>query len=414
MLSVTDNEKLARTGPGTPMGELFRRFWIPAILSSELPEVDGPPVKVGLLSEKLVAFRDSSGRVGLLESRCPHRHANLYWGRNEDGGLRCVYHGWKFAADGTCLDQPAEPEGSHFKDHVCAVAYLTHEAGGIIWAYLGPEEKAPPFPAFDWTFLDPDHYVAHKRLQQCNYLQNLEGELDTAHVNFLHRSWAPGEPVMPPASLSRKRYLVAETDFGLLCMARSNAGDGQYYWRITPFHLPSYTMPPVGANAWLGAVPIDDDNMWGFAVSFDPDRPLTPGRGGSAHSMKVDPKTFLPEANISNDYMRDLGRQRNGSWTGMKLIKEQDMAVQEDQDGPRMRRQEEHLGVTDGAIVAARRLLIRLADDLALGIEPPQARHPDAYRLRSLAVTAPGEADPVELWLGAQPAPLASTASRTD
>jgi phthalate 4,5-dioxygenase oxygenase subunit len=405
MLSVADNEKITRVGPGTPMGEVFRRFWIPALLSSELPERDGPPVKVGLLGEKLVAFRDSSGQVGLLDSRCPHRHANLYWARNEEGGLRCVYHGWKFTVDGTCVDQPAEPAGSHFKDHVCAVAYQTHEAGGIIWAYLGPKDRTPPFPAFDFVGLPEDRYAAHKRLQVCNYLQNVEGEVDTAHLNFLHRAFGPDQPLLPPENLRRKRYFVAETPFGLACMARSDEGGDQYYWRMTPFMLPSFTVVPSGYDEmkiFTAATPIDDTTMWGFTVLWhpDPERELA-----FRNFMDVDPVTFVPHANINNDYLRDLDKQRTENWTGMGSIRTQDMAAQEDQDGPICRRDQEHLGVTDRAIVATRRLLLKLADDLAQGIEPAQAQAAEAYRCRSVAVTAPRSVDPTELWKQGQPVP---------
>jgi phenylpropionate dioxygenase-like ring-hydroxylating dioxygenase large terminal subunit len=386
------------------MGDLFRRFWLPALLSSELPSGDGPPVRVRLLGERLIAFRDSSNRVGILEERCPHRHASLYWARNEDGGLRCVYHGWKFTADGSCVDQPAEPAGSHFKDHVRAVAYETHETGGIVWIYMGPRDRKPPFPHFEWTSLSPDRYGVSKRLQMCNYLQNLEGEVDTAHVNFLHRRWRPGDTVMPSPDVARKRYFLKETEFGLLCMARSEVPEDRYYWRITPFHLPTFTIAPVGVNSWLAAVPADDTTMWGFSVRWNPDRPIEDDdTAGSGVVLEIDPKTFIPRANITNDYLRDLELQRTASWTGMKAIKEQDMAAQEDQDGPLMRRDEEHLGVTDGAIVAVRRLLLRLAEELTLGNEPEQAWRPEAYCLRSLAVTASREADPEELWRRAQP-----------
>jgi phthalate 4,5-dioxygenase len=405
MLSVADNEKITRTGPGTPMGEVFRRFWVPAVLSSELPERDGPPIKVGLLGENLIAFRDTSGRVGLLESRCPHRHANLYWGRNEEDGLRCVYHGWKFTVDGTCVDQPAEPAESHFKDHVCAVAYQTHEAGGIVWAYLGPKDKTPPFPAFDWLDRAPEGYFAHKRLQVCNYLQNIEGEVDTAHLNFLHRSFGPDGTVLPPENLRRKRYFVAETPFGLACMARSDEENDQYYWRMTPFILPSFTIVPSGVDEmkiFTAATPIDDTHMWGFTVLWHPDPTKTlPFR----NFMEVDPVTFLPEANIYNDYLRDLDKQKHENWTGIGAIRTQDMAAQEDQDGPICRRDQEHLGVTDRAIVATRRLLLQLADQVAEGIEPTQAQNAEAFRVRSVAGTGPRSLDPTELWKQGQPAP---------
>ena len=297
MLSIEDNDKIIQTGPGTPMGDLFRRFWIPALLSKELPDRDGAPVRFMLLNERLVAFRDSAGNLGILEERCPHRHASLYWGRNEEGGLRCVYHGWKFNTAGDCLDQPAEPEDSKFKDHLHAIAYEVHEAGGIIWAYMGPKDKIPPFPEFEWTFLPDENYFAHKRLQQCNYLQNLEGELDTAHLNFLHRQWRDGE-IMPPADLRRKRFFLAETDFGLLLMARSDAGPDDYYWRMTPFHLPSYTLiPDQPQNSSTAAVPIIDTTMWGFTVHWHADKPLEESR---RMYMDVDDKTFMPERNMGS------------------------------------------------------------------------------------------------------------------
>jgi len=412
MLSIEDNEKITQTGPGTPMGDVFRRFWIPALLSSELPERDGTPVRFKLLSERLVAFRDSEGRVGILEERCPHRHASLYWGRNEESGLRCVYHGWKFDVHGTCLDQPAEPADSRFKDALRAIAYETHEAGGIIWAYMGPKDKVPPFPEFEWTLLPEEHSVAHKRLQFCNYLQNLEGELDTAHLNFLHRSWKPGEEeVLPDADLRRKRYLISETDFGLLCMARSDAPNDEYYWRMTPFHLPSFTLIPgpyESANTLTGAIPRDDTTMWGFTVTWHHERALTEreremASGGTTSAVKVDPKTFIPLANRDNDFLRDVERMKNGSWTGIDGVRLQDVAVQEDQDGPVCRRFEEHLGTTDRAIVGTRRLLLHLADQLEQGVEPPQANRSAAYRLRSVAVNGSRTTDPLALWRGGQP-----------
>ena len=412
MLSIEENDKITQTDPDTPMGDLFRRFWIPAVLSTEIPERDGNPVRFQLLGERLIAFRDTNGKIGILEERCPHRHASLYWGRNEDRGLRCVYHGWKFDTDGNCVDQPAEPESSHFKDHVQAIAYETHEAGGIIWAYMGPKDKVPPFPDFEFTLLPDDHFVAHKRMQMCNYLQNLEGELDTAHLNFLHRSWQPGEEdFMPEANLRRKKYLLSETDFGLLCMARSDEPNDEYYWRMTPFHLPSFTLIPGpydAANTLTGAIPHDDTHMWGFTVTWHADRPLNEkelqmATGGTASAVAVDEKTFIPLANYGNDFLRDTELMRNGSWTGINGVRLQDIAVQEDQDGPICRRWEEHLGTTDRAIVGARRLLIQLADRLQEGIEPPQAQHPEAFRIRSVAVNGPRDTDPLELWRRGQP-----------
>ncbi|MCD4526624.1 Rieske 2Fe-2S domain-containing protein [Nocardioides sp. cx-173] len=395
MLSVEDNEVLTRTGRGTPMGELFRRFWIPALLSSELPQQGGPAVKVGLLGEKLIAFRGKDGKVGLLESRCPHRHANLYWGRNEEDGLRCVYHGWKFGFDGACLDMPAEPVDSTYKDRVKAVAYPTHEAGGIIWTYLGPADVQPDFPLHDWTLLPESHSYVSKRHQRCNYFQNIEGELDTAHVQFLHREL--GEHDFAPQkrfdTTGNPEYTIAETPVGMLAVAQRALPDGGSYWRITPFLMPASTIVParVGERyTFTAAIPIDDTSMWGFTVTWLADRPLSAEelereRSGLGLHVRVDPETFVPVANMDNDYLRDLEVMATQNFTGIMGVRSQDLPVQEDQDGPICERHAEHLGTTDRAIVAARRLMLRTAKSLAQGIEPTQPQRADAFRQRSLA-----------------------------
>lgn len=432
MLNTADNELLTKTGPGTPMGELFRRFWVPALLSSELPTPDCTPVGFGLLGEQLVAFRDSFGQVGILEARCPHRHANLFWGRNEEGGLRCVYHGWKFAVDGSCLDQPAEPENSRFKYSVRALAYDTHEAGGLIWAYLGPVDRKPPFPLFEWTLVSDSHLLVSKRLQLCNYLQNLEGEVDTAHVNFLHRNLsspvddlAPQDilppryedTLLPPPFLARKQFILAESDFGFVSMARSETPEDEFYWRMTPFLVPAFTIIPSpyeSANTWTAIIPVDDYQAWGFTATWHFDRPLNEREivgvtsGAGVHAL-VDPVSFLPLANKSNSYLIDRELQRSSSFSGIYGIRNEDLAVQEDQDGAICDRSDEHLGVSDRAIVGLRRLLLTLAKGLRDGVEPPHATRPGAARVRSVVVTAPRDVDPVELFLRGQPESFANS-----
>src|ERR1700722_431035 len=183
MLSKEENELLTQTGPGTPMGELFRRFWLPALLSSELPEPDCAPVKLTILSEDLVAFRDSEGRVGVLERYCPHRGSSLFWGRNEESGLRCVYHGWKFDVTGSCVDMPNEPMESRFREKIRTTAYPTEERGGVIWIYMGPKDLHPQMPELEWTLVPENQRYVTKRITACNYLQNVEGEVDSAHVS---------------------------------------------------------------------------------------------------------------------------------------------------------------------------------------------------------------------------------------
>ncbi|MCL6593139.1 MAG: Rieske 2Fe-2S domain-containing protein [Alicyclobacillus sp.] len=188
MLKASENERITRVGPGTPMGHVFRRYWVPALLSEELPEPDCPPVKVRLLAEDLVAFRDSTGRVGLFEAYCPHRRAHLFWGRNEECGLRCAYHGWKFDVDGRCVDMPNEPPDSRFKQNVRIPAYPCWEKGGIIWTYMGPPALQPPTPDYEWLRAPETHRFVSKTFEDCNYLQALEGGIDTSHSSFAHNN----------------------------------------------------------------------------------------------------------------------------------------------------------------------------------------------------------------------------------
>ena len=411
MLSRAENELITQTGPGTLMGEVFRRFWIPAVLVSEIPTPDCPPVEVTLLSERLIAFRTTDGRAVLMDARCPHRHANLYWGRNEDNCIRCVYHGWQFDADGFCVDMPAEPESSRFKEHVRITTYATHECAGVVWAYMGPQDRVPPFPKFDFSVVPENHALAGKRRVPCNFLQNLEGEMDTAHVNFLHNEFgATGGPKMKPGHQLRTKFLIAPTDFGLVAAARRNYPNDMRYWRMTPFLLPSFTIIPSlpGYKHLTAAVPLDDVNMWGFTISWRPDRPVDEADreqffSGKDQQIPVDPKTFIGLLNRSNDYGIDRDKQKTESFTGIPGTRLQDCAVQEDQDGPIMHRWEEHLGTTDRAIVATRRRLLALARDLQNGIEPKEPYNPDAYLVRSIVAEAPASMPWREVWDAAQP-----------
>ena len=404
---------LTRTGPGTPMGDLFRRFWIPVMLSSELPEPGGPAVRVHVLGEKLIAYRGRGGQVGLLESRCPHRHANLYWGRNEEDGIRCVYHGWKFDLEGRCVDMPAEPETSRYKERVRAVAYPTREAGDVVWAYMGPADLQPEFPEHEWTLVPGSHRYVTKRHQRCNYFQNVEGELDTAHVQFLHRELRKNHTFTPQKVFDQAgspRYTIAETPVGLLAIAQRRLPDEASYWRITPFLMPSSTIVPTAPGnryTFTAAIPIDDRSMWGFTVSWTPDRPLSPeeleqDRSGMRLHVTTHPD-FTPVANMDNDYLRDADAMLTENFTGIMGIRSQDLPVQEDQDGPICQRDSEHLGATDRAIVAARRLMLRAAKALADGHEPAQAANPKAFRQRSFAGEAPETTSWEQLFGSVQP-----------
>jgi phenylpropionate dioxygenase-like ring-hydroxylating dioxygenase large terminal subunit len=381
------------------MGALFRQFWLPVLLSGDLPEPDCPPVRLRILSENLVAFRDTAGRVGLLDAYCAHRGASLFWGRNEEHGLRCVYHGWKYDVHGRCVDMPSEPAESNFKDRVLQPAYPTREAGGIVWAYMGPRDHEPEMPGLEWTRVPAGQRYVHKRFQACNYLQNVEGEVDSSHVSFLHRRFDAPLPVAGQQYLSRSkdsspRFTVTETEYGLLIAARRDWDDESYYWRITQFLMPSYTMIPSEPGApisFTAAIPADDESMWGFTTTWRPDRSLSDEDVARIESWtgiyaEVEPDSHKTVANRANDYLIDRGRQRTESFTGIRGIREQDMAVQEDQRGPISDRRREHLGTSDVGVIAVRDRLLRAARAVTQGDSPPEVDNSAAYGVRSAAL----------------------------
>ncbi len=396
MLTQEHNDFLTGVGPGTPMGNLLRRFWMPALLSEDLPEPDCAPKRVRLLSEDMVAFRDSSGQVGLVANACPHRGASMFFGRNEEDGLRCVYHGWKFDLAGTCTDMPNEPAESNFKHKIRITAYPTAEAGGTIWAYMGPREHQPAeVPQFEWTRVPEAQRVVSFCLQDCNWVQGVEGGIDSSHVSFLHstvdshrKNTAAATSLM--AIDKAPEFRVASTDFGLLIGARRKASDTQDYWRVTPFSLPFYTVIPMMPNQDLpysghGWVPIDDEQCWLFTYSWHPTRPLSDfgdKPGHNAHYVAKFPGTNNPVPNKDNDYQIDRDIQRTKTFSGIELISTQDRAIQETM-GHVYDRTREHLGSADTAIIMMRRLLMNLARDLDKGGTPYAATHNDIFTLRS-------------------------------
>ena len=396
MLPEQENALITQTGPGTPMGALFRRYWLPAMLSEELPEPDGTPAKLTLLGEELVVFRSTDGEIGVLDRFCPHRNANLYWGRNEENGLRCVYHGWKFDVAGRCVDMPSEPPESRYHEKVEITAYQGVERGGLIWIYMGPKELTPAVPELEWTLVPDDYRLATKRIQHCNYLQNLEGEVDSSHISFLHSSDVFQQSDSVLATFDRHPVFdVDETDYGLAISARRNAPDDKYYWRITQFLMPTYTMIPSmpgGVVSFTAAIPIDDVNMIGITVSWRADRPLDEEEVSRIKSWtgvhtEVD-EQYEPLRNMSNEYMIDRQSQKAGaSYTGIRGIREQDLAVQEDQRGPISPRMREHLGTSDRGVIATRKRLLRQVQELMEGKEPAEPANPSVYRVRSAMFT---------------------------
>ena len=414
MFSERDNEDLTRVGPGTLMGDLMRRHWMPFLLPEELPHPDCPPVRVRLLCEDLVAFRDTNGRLGLLDRYCPHRRVDLFFGRNEECGLRCVYHGWKFDVDGNVMDMPAEPENSPLRSEVKIKSYPIMEWGGVIWAYMGPEEHMPPRPPeLEWGLLPASHRHAGKRLQQNNWAQGVEGGIDSSHVGILHSMLDPAKADMsfrerqktldPKVSYlvsdTAPKFFVRQADYGMRIGARRVASDSEYYWRITQFLAPFYTMiapsgddSAIAGHAWT---PIDDYNTWTFTFHWDPKRPLGDQSDFDAAQVNVpvhDDGSYRPIFNGSNNYGLDRGSQRLNSATGIQGIGLQDSAIQETM-GPIVDRSRDMLGSGDAAIVAFRKLLLQQARTLReTGIlELP--KQTDLYRVRSAGVILPRGVD---------------------
>ena len=404
MLSTKDNEQITRVGPGTPMGETLRRYWMPILLDWELPGPDCDPVRVRILGENLVAFKDTHGHIGLLANECPHRRVSLYFGRNEEGGLRCVYHGWKFDVDGQCMEQPNEPEGSNFAHKVHTPAYQTVEMGNVIWAYLGPKDQTPPLPKFDWTTVPDSHRGVTRIFQECNWVQALEGGIDTSHSSFLHNNNLVDETLL--RSRSTAPILgVSNTDYGYTYSSTRHLSkeEGSFvrtYHYVMPFHQlranqvsPSggYNMPKIAGHCW---VPVDDDNTmvfnftytWGEEPLSDAQRTLR----GSGNELYVDidvDNQFRSFRTRANDYMLDREVQRTKTFTGISGVNTQDRALQETM-GIIADRSKERLGTSDRAIIMMRKLLIEAVNVVADGGAPKGSRG-EYYGIRAIDAILP-------------------------
>jgi phthalate 4,5-dioxygenase oxygenase subunit len=387
MLTPQMNELLTRIGPGTRMGELLRRYWLPALLSEEIPGRDGPPVRVRLLGEDLIAFRDTTGQVGLVGAYCPHRRAPMFFARNEECGLRCVYHGWKFDAAGNCVDMPSEPPDSVFRTKVNIEAYPTWEAAGVVWAFLGPRGEMPPPPDYEWLRAPASHQRVSKTLEHANYLQALEGGIDTAHSSFVHNNDI-GDGGRLKSIDMHPLLEVERTAYGFRYAGIRNVGTGRRYVRAYHFLMPAMQMraafltksgerrkdPTVRGHIW---VPIDDEwtMVYNWLCSADPDKELSDAfwerheRSAGRGADDFIEGTYRLRRNLSNDYLIDRELQRTRTFTGITGLNTQDYAVQEGM-GPILDRSKEHLGSSDKAIIAARRLLREAIDDIAEGRQP--------------------------------------------
>ena len=406
MLTQEINELLCRVGPGTMMGNYLRRFWFPALMSEELPEPDCPPIRVRLLGEDLIAFRDTNGDVGIIDNYCPHRRASLFFGRNEECGLRCVYHGWKFDVHGDCVDMPSEPAESNFKDKVKVTAYPTTEQSNFVWVYMGPAEKMPQMPDFEWMHLPEEHRGFAKFIYESNFVQAVEGEIDTVHASFLHSN-LDAQTKAPTATTAGGRFMynerwanffVREKDYGLLIGARRPAEHDSYYWRITQWMFPFYTMTPrepgVGENSFVRCrmwVPRDDDSTWVFLSHWHPLRPMRDSELFEVKSCRnLEPGKWIGKANLGNDYLIDRTMQKTETYAGLPrgTGRVEDAAMIETM-GSIVDRRYEHLGTSDTAIIAMRRQLLNAARNLEEGVEPLSAFNPKHYWRRSSSAVLP-------------------------
>lgn len=419
MISEKDNRLLTEVQLGAPMNALIRQYWIPALLTRDAPEAGGLPLRVRLLGEDLLFFRSREGELGLVGAYCPHRGASLYFARNEDCGLRCVYHGWKFNAKGDCVDLPNETRAVDFKNRVKLTSYQVREKGGIIWAFLGDQSRAPALPALEWLDLPANQVHLSMRIQRCNWLQALEGEIDTSHAGILHsRVDGAGANAWDKvgAGYASPDLEVEATDYGVMIASRRALREGKCYWRVNQFMLPFFTIvppsgsePDINGHAW---VPIDNHHTLCVMYSYKPTEPYSerreklytqgargrePGHATKAGLLPFDPRKpygmYWPKYSIDNDFGLDPGLQDSKYFSGMAGLWPQDAGVQESM-GPIADRTKEHLCSSDLGIIRVRKVLKEVALDIAEG----KRRHrsmddPNVYQVRSVGIVIDANAE---------------------
>jgi phthalate 4,5-dioxygenase len=419
MLTQEENRLITLTGSGTPGGALMRCYWHPIALADELPP-GGAPMPVKILGEELVLFRDDRDRLGLLGLYCSHRCSDLSYGRIEDGGLRCLYHGWLYDINGRCLEQPAEPSASRYKDEISHLAYPVIERAGLLFAYMGKDEP-PPLPSYEFLTATPERRYLQKTFMECNYLQALEGNIDPAHISYLHRSLqrrpsarkvartVPGSD-KPAAMFLREdrqpKLEVELTDFGVRNYAIRNAGGGGRYVRVTNFIMPN-KVSVVGNEGRVGEgytihwhVPVDDENHVRFDFFFNRVRPVARERYEQEFASELIENRY--RRNKRNRYLQDRELMKTYNFSGMgDHFAAQDAFAAETQ-GQIHDRSREHLGTTDVCIVAARRQLLAAIAAVQAGRDPIHVIRDPAQNDMSHIVIAsevvPPDVDHKNLW----------------
>ena len=406
MMTKEENELLTRTGRGTPGGELLRRYWQPVALSAELP-AGAAPLSIKILGEELVLFRDDKGRPGLLGIHCSHRGTNLSYGRVEDGGLRCLYHGWLYDVEGRCLQQPGEPGGGEHRDAIRHPAYPCKEAGGVIFTYMGPGEP-PLLPNYEFLKASPDHLYVAKIFHECSYLQANEGNIDPIHLSFLHRFLENRQEQYKGVRGAEESHynLVARniapvldvelTDFGVRIYTVRKLEAGKAYLRVSYFILPNLSAFPgqTGGDGYSvnWHVPIDDDHHWKYTFVYSAGGPLQEKLLNRERS-ELTPDYRLVR-NEANRYMQDRESMKTKTFTGMGFGFQAHDAFATTSQGAIQDRTEEHLVSSDKAIIAARKLMEKAIRDVQEGREPPHViREPSQNRFPNFLVISDMIAD---------------------
>lgn len=414
MLTAEENALLTQTGPGTAGGAFMRRYWQPAALSHEL---GADPIYVRLLSEEFVLFRDARGAPCMLDLHCPHRKADLSYGRLEGGALRCVYHGWLFGGDGTCLEQPGEPAESTYRARVRQPAYPARDVNGVIFVYLGGGEP-PPFPDLPWLVAPPENSWATKLYHECNYLQGNEGNVDPQHLSFLHKTLDDGAGRASHQYLGRDaapQIDVEETPYGLRVFAIRDTGEGTKYTRVSNFIMPHGSAFPAGQvvdparerideNVHYSMhfhVPIDDESHWKYRIMFRVDGPVDTAYLDRTQIEFTEEDSFERPRAARNRYRQDRHEQRTQTYTGMgRNFQDHDRFAVESQ-GRILDRTTEHLATTDKAVIAMRRQMLTAIETVRAGGHPPLADPGVEHPCRDLVVrsarVAAGE-DPHDIW----------------
>ncbi|MDB6158071.1 MAG: Rieske (2Fe-2S) domain protein [Gammaproteobacteria bacterium] len=413
MLTQAENELMCRVGPGTGMGATMRRYWLPALASSELPEPGGDPVHVELLGEHFVAFRDAEGKVGLLDETCCHRGASLLLGRVEGCGIRCIYHGWKFAVDGKVLDTPNVAD-EKFKDRIRARAYPVREAGGLVWTYLGPADLQPPLPEWPWMTVEPSHRINAMAMVTCNYVQMMEGLVDSSHLSVLHITplSQAGKSELDFARKTEQMAFDAAprieaelTDFGFHYVALrdiASAEGRRIEARVAAFIPPCFIANPNG-DLFFAVVPVNDVTTRFYHVWWNPERNIgeEPLRSEQLKFVGLDddalarhgmtPATADTALRPSRENRWHQNRQlvRTGHFTGIHSFTQEDVAVTVS-GGAIRDRSKEMLSVADLAIGRLYRVLLNTVKRVANG-DPPTAVDANTRAIRGVsAVLSPG------------------------